>query len=200
MKRRWQIWMLAVAVLSYPSYWLATQGAIRYCAHDLTSSSGCTYVLFNSGDESRFLMRMGSRSVGALERQIDDPGVSLKAKIHLAWILSSIGNHSRFGVFVSGLNAASEQTRYIAAFRMRDFPAECLRNVSDILQAGMKPQHDDFWTMLSSLVGHTSLNHDSQKALLKKLVRRDFAVPLTSNAVAELLGTFEGSTTGEPVH
>lgn len=166
MKKNIKLILILVLILPYPLYWLTTEAAIRYCVYDITHSEGSTYLFFNSGDETRFLIGMRNRSIKALVNQIEDPNIGLQKKIHLAWILSSIGDHSHFSVFIEGLNSQSSQTYYIAATRMRDFPQECLKQFPDILDAGKKKQHGAYQAMLSSTIDKSSFDKDKKKKLI----------------------------------
>lgn len=196
MKHRTPFFLGLVLVLLWPTYWLATTAAIRYCANDLTRLHGCSYLFWHPADETRFLKSMGKRSVAPIVRQINRPDVSLQTKVHLAWILSTVGDHTYFPVFIAALRSDSPRARYIAAFRMRDFPNQCLRSLSDILDAGMKPQHEVYWMLLSSLVDHASIDNRAKRVL------RD-AIPcqtngLTQDQVVMLANMFGINSRGEP--
>jgi hypothetical protein len=154
--------LVTLLLLAYPAYMLITAAMIRYCIYDLTQTHGCTYIFFNSGDETRFVKKMGDRSIGPLIHTIDHTNVSLSARIHLTWILSSIGDHSRFSVFIDGLNSTFENPPYIAAERMKDFPAECLRHAPEILKAGTYKQNYSYWSVIWRMVEAASLDKNSK--------------------------------------
>jgi len=162
--------ILVAVVLACAVYWMVTYAAIQYCAHDLTRTHGCCYLLWSSGDETRFLIAMGRRSVRPVVRQIERPDVSLETKVHLAWILSSIGDHRYFNVFLQGLRSNSPLVRYIAAVRMGDFEDQCRQRVPAILQCAVeKPQHSYFWGVVLVVAEGTSLSKGDKQKLQQAL-------------------------------
>ena len=165
MKKRIKLIIVFVVLFAYPLYWVLTESMIRYCAYDLTQFHSSCVLFFGSGEETEFLMAMGKRSVNAIVSQIERPEVSLKTKIHLAWILSNIGEHSHFSIFIEGLHSQSQAAYYIAAVRMRDFPEECFKHFSDILDAGKKKQHGAYQPMLYNAIYKSSLDKDKKKKL-----------------------------------
>ncbi len=129
-------WLLLTVALAISAAIFGKRLVVEYCAWNLSRPSHrCSSLFWNSGDETRLLIRTGTPAVPAISRRIRSPKTPLKQKIHLAWILGKIGDHSWFGVFLEGLDSPKQAVYFIAAVRMRDFPKQCEQHLDEILAA-----------------------------------------------------------------
>jgi hypothetical protein len=188
------VFVVVAAILL--AYWALTALAIRWCARDLTRGGERDDISFiSSSDETRFLVFMGRRSIGPLVNQIERANVDPKKKVHLAWILSSIGDHSHFDIFVQALNSDKSATRFIAVARMRDFPDECLQHLPGILKAAVNDRELRLEPMIESLVDHMALPAETKRDLKAAVGETLLSNPLpTSQAIDKLLFRFGEAT------
>jgi hypothetical protein len=156
---------------------------IENSARYLSTSHGCIVLI--PFDHMGFLVSMGQRSVPALHRQIADPAVGMNSKIHLAWVLGRVGDHSQFSVFIRGLGSKRHQA--MAAMRMQDFPHECWRHLPAILAQSRQPQHHWYWSMLMLLADQSALPPDRKEALLNSMAEcQPNKDGLSANEIQEL--------------
>lgn len=196
MERRKQLYigltLTVLAVSTVPAYFLLPAAAIEYSAADIARpTGGCVYYLWSSGDETRFLIQMGRQSIPAVTRKLDDPKIRLKPKIHLAWILSQIGDHSHFRLFIDGLASDRRDVQYIACARMCDFPAQCLRHLGEILSVPGERKHDCYWDLILQAADTANLAARQTRAVDEIIApnRLQYA-PLTDDQKRRILAEF----------
>lgn len=155
-------WKMALwVVLTGATLWGAPAAMIAYSVRHLSTTHGC--LVWIPVDYTGLLLAMGGRSVPALRQGINDPGVGMNSKIHLAWIACQVGDTSQFPVLVSGL--ASKRHRCIATVRMLDFPQECLRHLPEILAAGRQKQDLHYADLLIRLARYANVSENAMDRL-----------------------------------
>ena len=181
-------WLLVAAAVVV-GYYVFTIAAINYCAADLSRpSGGCVYLFWHSGHETRLLIRMGARSVPAVQRQLARTDLTLQKRIHFAWILSSIGDHSQFHTFIDGLSSIRSSDQWMAYVRMRDFPDQCARYFAEILAVRGERAHDSFWSLIEAAAESAHIN-DTQRDRVYEITsrHREDKSPLTEKEQHEIL-------------
>lgn len=187
-------WLL-IAILVVVGYYAATAAVINYCAADLSRPSmGCVYLLWHSGHETRLLISMGTRAIPAIQRQLARTDLTLQERIHFAWILSSIGDHSQFHTFIDGLASDHSTDQWMAFVRMRDFPDLCARYFPEILAVRGQRTQDSYWSLIEYAAERAHLGPRQRDQIYEITFRhRSDKSPLTEEEQHEILGLLKSS-------
>ncbi len=186
---------LALIVVVVVGYYVLTAAAIRFCVADLSRPvHGCACLLWDTGDETRFLISMGTRAIPVIRRQLARSDLKMQSRIWFAWILSSIGDHSQFHTFVDGLASGSSGDQGFAVGRMRDFPDQCALYLPEILAVRGQRTSQSYWSLIENAgerahLGDRQLDrinqiiflHSSDKSPLTKQERHEILALLKSN-------------------